>query len=180
MTLLENDDTEVPVDVALVEEDIKDVNDMLVTALDVLDTTWDFEIIDEADAEGSAVVIPVIDAHDDTLFETNELRDCKALTDTAALSESTTTDGKDDVLRVAIAVLEANEEEVEDFVDMDEKLSCTDIDVIGDSELRVEVVGLSVSCKDRVDREEGSADFEEAVDTLESIDGADEEDAGGA
>jgi hypothetical protein len=42
------------------------------------------------------------------------------------------------------------------------------------------VVELGVPWKDRVAKEEGSADFEEAVETLESIDGAEEEDARGA
>jgi hypothetical protein len=110
--LLENDDTELPVDVALVEEEIKDVSDIVITALVLDDATWDFEIFGDAVAEGSAVIIPVVDAQDDALEETIELRDCKALTETAALSDSTTADGKDDGLCVAIAVLEVNDEEV--------------------------------------------------------------------
>jgi hypothetical protein len=46
----------------------------------------------------------VTEGHDDTVFESKELRDCKALNETAALRDSTEVEGDDVVLFVAIAV----------------------------------------------------------------------------
>ena len=74
---------------------------------------------------------------------------------------------------------ESNDEDEEDLVGTDEELACIDAEAIGESLSSADPVCCMVVCAEKVDRKEGTADIEDSIDTLESSDGAEEEDLRG-
>ena len=78
------------------------VTDCVITALDELEVTFDNEITDEADTVCTDVTALDCEAQEETVTETEILRDCNELDETTGLRDSTDADEEEVMLREAI------------------------------------------------------------------------------
>ena len=111
------------------------VTDCVITALDELEVTFDNEITDEADAVCTDVTVLDCEAHEETVAETEMLRDCNELIETAGLRDSTDAEEDEVILPEAIEERDNNDEIVDDIDEIDEILGRDDSDSNGVSVL---------------------------------------------
>ena len=165
------------VDVLAPENVRKLVIDCVNTELGELEDIFDDESIDETDAVSTEVTVLEIDEHEDTVAETEMLRDCNELNETKGLRDSTDADEDEDILREAIEERDSNGEVVDETDESNEILRRDDIDVDGELVFRKEIEGLDDDLNDIVACVDLDGEFVEAVVKLEEREGTVDTDA---